>query len=59
MNDEEFGSLKPLILKYRRKDQIIQPFSSISSPKEIRFPLLNFWKFEKSDKNTPESCKMY
>ena len=39
-NDEELGSLKVLKLKYRRRDQIIQTFSRIGSPKEIRFPAL-------------------
>ena len=31
MNDEEFGSLKLLILKYRRVDQIIHPLCRIGS----------------------------
>ena len=39
MNDKEFGSFKFLKLKYRRRDQIIQPFFRIGSPQEIRSPL--------------------
>ena len=33
MNGEEFGSTKLLKLKYRRRDQIIQTFCKIGSPK--------------------------
>ena len=53
-NDEEFRSLKFLKLKYRRGDQIIQTFSRIDSPKEIRSPLFNLEKFKKSDKSFSE-----
>ena len=35
MNDEDFGSLKNLKLKYRRGDQIIQIFCKIGSPKKL------------------------
>ena len=42
MNDAKFGSLKSLKWKYRGGNQIIQPFSWIGSPKEIRFPSLIF-----------------
>ena len=59
LDDEEFGSLKFLKLKYRRGDQIIQPFCRIGSPLEIRSPLFNLRKFEKTEKSTPESCKMH
>ena len=49
LNDEEFGSLKFLKLKYRRGDQIIQPFCRIDPflpppPKENRSPLINLKK---------------
>ena len=59
MNDEEFGSLKLLKLKYRRGNQIIQLFCRIASPQEIRSPLFNLQKFQKSEKSIPESCRMY
>ena len=59
MNDEEFGSLKLLKLKYRRGYQIIQPFCRIGSPQEIRSPLCNLWKFQKSEKGTNESRRMH
>ena len=50
MNDEEFGSLKSLKLKYRRGDEIIQLFSRIGFPQEIRSPLFNLKKFQKAKK---------
>ena len=39
-NDEEIGSLKLLNLKYRRWEQIIQPFCRIGSPQELGTPFL-------------------
>ena len=59
LDDEEFGSLKFLKLKYRRGDQIIQPFWRIGSPQEISCPLFNLRKFEKTEKSTAESCRMH
>ena len=59
MNDKEFLSLKVLKAKYRRVDQIIQPLCRIDSHQEIRSPFFNFWKFLKSNKSTPESCRIY
>ena len=59
MNDKEFGSLKFLKLKYRRGDQIIQPFCRIGSPGEIRSPLFNLTKFKKAEKSTAESCRKH
>ena len=59
LDDEEFGSLQLLKLKYRRGDQIIQPFCRIGSPQEIRSPLFNLRKFEKTEKSTVESCRMH
>ena len=35
MNDDEFGSIKLLKLKYRRVDQIIQTFFKIGSPQKL------------------------
>ena len=35
MNDEEFGSIELLRLKYRREDQIIQTFCKIGSPQKL------------------------
>ena len=40
MNDEEFGSLKLLKLKYSRGDQIIQTFCRIGSPLKLGPPSL-------------------
>ena len=40
MNDEEFGSIELLRLKYRRGDQIIQTFSKIGSPQKLGRPSL-------------------
>ena len=51
MNDKKFGSFKCLILKYRRGDQIIQPFCRIGCLQEIRSPL---FKVRKTDKSTAE-----
>ena len=59
MNDEDFGSFEFLKLKYRRGDQIIQPFCRIGSPQEIRSPLFHWRKFQKTEKSTAESCRMH
>ena len=59
MNNEEFGSFKCLILKYRTRHQIIQPFCRIVSPQEITSLLFNLRKFSKTDKSTAESCRMH
>ena len=40
MNDDEFGSIKLLKLKYRRGDQIIQTFCKIGSPQKLGPPSL-------------------
>ena len=40
MNDEEFGSIELLKLKYRRWDQIIQTFCKIGSPQNLGVPFL-------------------
>ena len=58
MNDEEFGLFNFFKLKYRREDQIIQPFCRIGFPQEIRSPLLNLRKFSKYEKGTAESCRI-
>ena len=50
MDDEEFGSLKLLKLKYRMGDQMIQNFFSIGSPHKLGSALFNLKKFEKSKK---------
>ena len=59
MNDEELGCLKFLNLKYRRVDQIIQPFCRIGSTQEIKSPLFNLRKFQKIEKSTGESCRTH
>ena len=54
INDEEFGSFKFSKLKYKRGDQIIQPFCRIGFLEEIRsLPLES-----KSKKSAAESCRM-
>ena len=59
MNDQEFGCFKVLKLKYRRGDQIIEPFCRIGSPQEFRSHLFNLKKFEKPEKRTTASCRMH
>ena len=45
LNDEEFGSIKLLKLKYRKGDKLIQTFCKIG------FPLFNFYKLQDSKKS--------
>ena len=59
MNDEQFGSFKLLKLKYRRGDQIIQPFCRTDSLQELRSPLFYLKKFQKSEKSTTGSRRIY
>ena len=59
MNAKEFGSFKLLKLKYRRGDQIIQPFCRIDSTQEISSSLFNFMSFEKAEKSTTASSRMH
>ena len=59
MNDKKFGSFTLLKLKYRRGDKIIQPFCKIGSPEEIRSPLFNLMSFQKAEKSTAESWRIY
>ena len=59
MNDEKFASFRLLKLKYRRGNQIILPFCSTVSPKEMRSPFFNLRKFQNLDKRTAESCRMH
>ena len=60
INDKGFGSLFLLKLKYRKGDPIIQTFCTIGPPpREIRSPLFNLQKFQKSYKINPESCRMH
>ena len=54
MNDEEFESLKFMEMKHRKGDEIIQPFCRIGSSQEIRSPLFNLKKFQKTEKNIGE-----
>ena len=58
MNDKELSSFNLSKLKYRTGEQMIQPFLRICSPQEIWTLPFNLWKFEKSEKSTPESCRM-
>ena len=57
MNTKEFGSFKFLKLKYRRGDQISQSFCKIGSPRQVKSPLFNLGKFQKTEKSTVESCR--
>ena len=57
MTDEEFGSFKLSKLKYRREDQIIQPFCRIGSLKKLGLPSLTWRKFQKPEESTAESLK--
>ena len=52
MNDEELESLKFLEWKYRKEDQIVQPFCRNGSHQEISSPLFNLRKFQKIGKCT-------
>ena len=58
INDEEFASLIFLKLKYRWGDQIIQTFQNWFPP-ETGSPIFNLWKFQDSEKGTPESRRMH
>ena len=46
MNDDEFGSIKLLKLKYRSGDQIIWTFCKIGSPQKLGPPSLIFRNYE-------------
>ena len=46
MNDEEFGCLRLLNLKYRKRDQIIQTFYKIASPQKFDPSSLIFGNFK-------------
>ena len=59
LNDKEFGYFKFLKLKYRRGDQIIQPFYRIGFPEEFRSPLVNLKKSYKTEKSTAEPCRLH
>ena len=59
MNGKEFRSFKFLKLKYRNGDQIIQLFRRIGSSQEIWSPLFYLKKFQKLQKSTTASCRIY
>ena len=62
LDDEEFGSLKFLKFKYRRGDQIIQPFCRIGSPKRLGPPSFiwgNLQKLRKVLLNRVECTEIY
>ena len=61
MNDEEFGSIELLRLKYRKGDQIIQTFCKIGSPQKLGPPSLisrNFKTLRKVLLNHEEDIEM-
>ena len=45
MKDDEFGSVKLLKLKYRRRNKIIQTFCKIGSPQKTGAPTLSCRNF--------------
>ena len=45
--------------KYRRRDQMIQPFCRIGSPQEIKLTLFNLKTFQKSEKSVTESFRRH
>ena len=51
--------LKTFKTEIQKGELIIQPFFRIGSPQEISSHLFHFWKFEKFEKSTPESCRLY
>ena len=51
-------ALKTVKIEIQKRDHIIKPFFRIGFPQEIMSCLFNFWKFEKSEKSTPESWRM-
>ena len=62
LNDQEFGSLKFLKLKYRRGDQMIRPFCRIGSPKKLGPPSFIWENFKKMTKvllNHVECIEIY
>ena len=59
LNDKEFGYFKFLKLKYRRGDQILQPFYRIGFREEFRSPLVNLKKSDKTEKSTAEPCRLH
>ena len=59
INDQEFRSTKLLKLKYRMRDQIIQTLCKIGSHQKLGPPLLYFYKFQDSEKSTPESYRIH
>ena len=50
LSEAEIRSLKFFKLKYGRGNHIIYLFRRIGSPQEIRSPLFNLRKFEKTEK---------
>ena len=61
INDEHFGTIKLLKLKYRMGDQIIQTFCKIRSPKKLGPPSLickNFKTLRKILLNHPECIEI-
>ena len=58
MYDKEFGSLKLLKLKYRRGGPNNSDFLQNWFPPEIRSPIFNLQKFQKSQKPSRESHRI-
>ena len=50
LSQEEIRFLKFLKLKYRKGEYVINLFWRIGSPQEIRAPVFNLRKFEKTEK---------
>ena len=61
MNDDEFGSRKLLILKYRKRDQIFETFCKIGSSQKLGPPSLicrNFKTLRKVFLNHPQCIEI-
>ena len=52
MNDEKFGFIKLLKLKYRRGDEVIQTFYKIGSPQKLDFSAI-IWRNLKTLRKVP------
>ena len=57
INDAEFGSFNFLQLKYRKEEQIIEPFYRTVLPQEIWSSHLNLRNFEKLRKGLLDNAE--
>ena len=59
MNDEEFRSRKLLKLKYGRGEPNNSDILQNWFPPEISSPVFNLYKYQTSEKSTPQSCRTH